>query len=71
MYVHLIHWKITCTVLIVTAGHQTFSGQRLGLCNPLSIWAVITTEQIPSGLASSPGLIFRIRNETDGRTHEK
>ena len=27
-------------------GHQTFSSQRLGLCNPVSIWAVITTEQV-------------------------
>ena len=42
-------------VLIVTAEHRTFSSQRLGLCNPLStcIWAVITTEQVPTGPASN------------------
>ena len=42
----------TKAVLIVTAGHRTFSGQRVGLCNPLSVWAVITTEQVPTGPAS-------------------
>ena len=26
-----------------------FPGQRLGLCNSVSTWAVITTEQIPTG----------------------
>ena len=28
------------------------SSQRVGLCNPLSVWAVITTEQVPTGPAS-------------------
>ena len=46
------HLKTMLSVLIVTARHKTFSGQRVGLCNPVSIWAVITTEQIPTGHAS-------------------
>ena len=39
-------------MLILTAGHWTFSSQRVGFCNTVSIWAVITTEQVPTGPAS-------------------
>ena len=50
-YLNLSVFNINVPVLIVTASRQIFSSQGLGLCNPVhvSIWAVITTEQIPTG----------------------